>query len=605
MPDIDKNYRSPWGEAAARPSSLRRVFEEPKKPKRSFKFVWIGLVFVLFAGIAVAYFYFSSGGTSVGIEFLKPGRVSVGEPFVLTVSFSNISDTVLKNAAISLFLPDGVSVLGQLHGQRVIEEAVGDIGPGSVNKKDYNLIVTAGGQEIKRISAKLRYSAGNNSGSQFESNSETDLLIGEPAVSLALAGPQSVFAGQDFEIKISYANSSGKEFKNLKLKMSYPPSFAFKRSTVDPEDAANNSWDLGDLAPGSNASISITGTVIGQEGSFSNFNASLWADFLGSSYNVNSQDLSMAISSSPLSLNLKLNGSDDYVAKLGDNLVYTINYRNNSGVVMQDVIIRAQLKGELFDIMNLSTDGVFDSLKNTISWFGANTPQLLNLAPGQSGSIEFKLKTKESFPIRLISDKNYTLKVQTQIESSTVPPGTTAEKTISLAGIENKVSGKIEIGSMAFWRDARSKILNQGPYPPRVNQPTQYTVHWIIKNYSTDVSNVAVSAFLQSGARFTGQVKSNIQSVPVFNPNSGLVTWNIDSIAATKGVISDPIEAVFQIEATPATTQVGQRLLLLDETKIEATDTFTSVHLGDSAPLIDSSLPYDTTLSTHEGLVQP
>ncbi len=605
MPDADKNYRSPWGEAAARQSSLRRVFEEPKKPKRSFKFVWIGLVFILLAGIVVTYFYFSNGASNISIEFLKPGRVSVGEPFVLTVSFSNLSDAVLKNASVSLFLPDGISVLGQLHGQRVVEEAVGDIGPGSVNKKDYNLIVTAGGQEIKRISAKLRYSAGNNSDSQFESSSETDILVGEPAVTLALAGPQSVFAGQDFEIKVSYANSSGKEFKNLKLKMSYPPSFTFKRSTVDPEDAANNSWDLGDLAPGSNASISITGTVLGQEGFSSKFNASLWADFLGSSYNVNSQDISLAISSSPLSLNLKLNDSDNYVAKLGDNLVYTINYRNNSGVVMQDVIIRAQLKGELFDIMNLSTDGVFDSLKNTISWFGANTPQLLNLAPGQSGSIEFKLKAKESFPIRLISDKNYTLKVQAQIESSTVPPGTTAEKTISLAEIENKISGKVEINSMAFWRDARSKILNQGPYPPRVNQPTQYTVHWIIKNYSTDASDVAVSAFLQSGAKFTGQVKSNIQSVPVFNPNSGLVTWNIDSIAATKGVISDPIEAVFQIEATPATTQVGQRLLLLDETKIEATDSFTSVRLSNSAPLIDSSLPYDATLSSHDGLVQP
>ncbi len=596
------NYRSPWGEK--KPTISRSL-----QPDKKFNFggvFWAAFAFVVFGFSAVGlYLYYSPGGLNVSLEFAKPARILVGEPFALGVSFSNFSDSILRNARISIFVPDDVAILGRPQSQRVIEKAVGDLGPGSVGRESFDLVVLGGGEVLKRVTAKLQYSTSEASSAQFETSANVDLLVGGPAVGLTLSAPESVYGGQSFEVKIAYANNSSMEFKNVRLKMDYPPFFNFERSTVKPQDIANNSWNLGNLAPGSSGNIIVTGNVVGFEQSFFNFDVSMQSDFLGNVYRIGAQSIGLSIASSPLSLDIRLNNSKDYIVKPNDILTYTLTYKNNSNLIMQDVVIRASLKGEMFNFQSLSTNAVFDSRTNTISWFGANTPQLLNIGPGQTGAVSFSMRAQGTYPIRLLSDKNYTLKVEGQIESRTIPSGTSAEKTISLANLENKVAGYVEVDVKAFWRDAASGILNQGPYPPKANTPTQYTIHWIIRNYATDITDVALSAFLQSGARFTGQIKSNIESAPVINANSGLVTWNIGSIPATKGVVNDPIEAIFQVEVTPATTQVGEKFLLMGETRLEATDAFTGLRLSDTANALDSDLVYDQTISARDRRVQP
>ncbi len=131
-----------------------------------------------------------------------------------------------------------------------------------------------------------------------------------------------------------------------------------------------------------------------------------------------------------------------------------------------------------------------------------------------------------------------------------------------------------------------------------MDQPTQYTIHWRLTNYSTDVANITVSAYLQSGSRFTGVVSSNIaSSTPTYNPDSGLVTWQVGSLPATKGITGAPAEAVFQIENTPSLTQVNQNVSLLGETKVEWTDSFVGAVYDATAPPLDTSLPYDKTIT--------
>jgi hypothetical protein len=602
----DKEYHSPWTDLSLSVSSKAQKREPfPVEPKSGWGIVAIvGVVLVLVIGAVYVLFFRNPGGPNVGLEFARPNQILIGDPFVLSATFSNYSDSILKNVKVSLQLPDGVSFLGQPQGQRVLEQAVGDLGPGSLNQQNFNLIITSGGESLKKITAKLTYSTGVNSSAQFENSAETDILVSQPSVSLVLGAPQSILNGQDFELKVDYANNTSHEFKNIHLKVDYPPVFQFKNSTVHPENPGNNSWNLGTLPSGSGDTISIRGSVIGPERSFLTFNGSLSADFLGGTYTLNSQTVNIGISPAPLSVGVTVVGGQDDIFRLGDTANYTLTYTNNSDVVMQNITISSKLIGELFDFTSLRTDASFNSLSNAITWYAANTPQLMNLAPGQSGSVSFSVKLSNSYPIRLLSDKNYTLRLQVQIESPTVPPNTVAAKTISLASAENKVAGMLDIAAEAYWRDAASGILNNGPYPPRVNQPTQYTIHWKLTNYAADVTNITVSSYLQSGSRFTGNVKSNIDSMPTYDPNSGLVSWQISSLPATKGVIGPPAEAIFQIENTPAITQINRSVQLLGETKIEWTDSFVGMVYTNSASALDTTLPYDTTITTTDRDVQ-
>ncbi|MBI2033802.1 MAG: hypothetical protein HYT13_01755 [Candidatus Liptonbacteria bacterium] len=558
----------------------------------------VGIIFLVVLIIAGGVYFLLRGGGSpnVSLEFSKPDQVLLGQPFSVTVSFSNYSESVLKNTKLSLALPEGVSFLGQSPDQKVMEQTVGDLGVGSLSQQTFSLIVTSGSQSLKRLMAKLIYATEENLKVQFVSIANADIPVGQPAISLNLGTPANVFSGESFAVKVSYQNNTNEDFKNLGLKIDYPSIFRYQKSTLDPT-SGNNFWRLGALTRGSDGSFTITGSVVGPEQSFFNVDATLTADFLGQNYTLGTQTASVAISVAPLSLSISVNESMDYIAKVGDTLRYVLRYRNNSDTALQNVVIQTKLTGELLDFQTARSEASLNSLTNTFSWGAANTPELLSLAPGQEGTVNLEIRLLHAFPIRRLSDKNYTLKAQAEIQSPTVPQNTTAEKTLSVTSLETKVAGQIAIDSRAFFRDAASGFLNSGPYPPKVNVATQYTIHWLITNYSTDVVNIQVSAYLQSGSRFTGKFKSNLEGQPpVFDQNSGRVLWQVRSIPATKGIVGEPAEAIFQIETTPAVNQVGQELPLLSETRIQALDSFTNLTLESSDGALNTSLPDDPTI---------
>ncbi len=556
----------------------------------------IGIVAFLFA-------VRSPAKPNVDVTIPSPGKVLVGQPFVLDVSFSNLSDGVLKAAGVSVMLPDGVSFLGQSPDQRVMEVPIGDIGPGSVNNQNFNLIVTNGAESLKHIEAKLAYSAAS-SRAEFETATASDIIVGEPAVSFAFDVPKDVFNGNAFQVNINYANNTNQNLKHLSLKLDYPPMFTFGSASIDPLNQAKNMFDLGDLASGQAGTLTLKGSVTGPDKSFFDIHGALAADFLGEKYALNIQDASIGISATPLSLGIIAGSGDGYIAHIGDEVHYVLTYTNNSPVVMQNIMIKARFAGELYDFTTLQSDASFNSLTDTATWLAANTPDLAALPPGGSASVNLSIKLKNTFPIARVSDKNYSLKIDATIMSPSVPPGTTAPNTTAIQSAETKVGGKISIGAKALWRDAPSEILNNGPYPPKVNIPTSYTIHWIIKNYSDDVANTRVSAYLQSGTQFTGIVKSSFGPPPTYDQTTGLVTWEPGQIPATKGVIGTPAEAIFQVQLTPAVNQIGSFINLVGPVTLTAHDTFTDEDLKAEDIGIQTNLPDETTIMTNDRGVQ-
>jgi len=253
---------------------------------------------------------------------------------------------------------------------------------------------------------------------------------------------------------------------------------------------------------------------------------------------------------------------------------------------------------EIVLVSTLQANGSLNSLTNTISWNPANEQELSIVEPGEEGNLSLEVRLKDDFPIRRLSDKNFTLRVEGQIESPTVPEGISASKTVSLSSIETKIAGKATITTKVFFRDAISKVVNSGPYPPRVNVATQYTVHWSITNYSTDISDVVVSASLQSGTEFVKVVSTNGSVEPEYDAAAREITWRLSAIPSTKGVIGTPVTVVFQIANTPAVNQINQTIPLLGETRLKANDNFTGLTIQASVPPKMSNLPDDPTVQS-------
>jgi len=139
----------------------------------------------------------------------------------------------------------------------------------------------------------------------------------------------------------------------------------------------------------------------------------------------------------------------------------------------------------------------------------------------------------------------------------------------------------------------------------KVGQPTDFTIHWLIHNYSTDVSSVQVKAFLGGNVKMTAMVKSNSATMPIYNDRTQEVVWTIDRISATRGVLNAPLEAIFQIEATPSINQAGAAMDLVGETSLTATDEFTGEALSSKALKINSAGLSDPTVTQQQGIVMP
>jgi len=596
FPPQKENAGSPWKEDEEIEDSGKN--EPGNSAMATLVKIAIPILIVSLAGYGFYYFLTRPTGASIAVEFSKPDQILSGQPFALKISLSNNSDQILKNSRLAVSLPDKVYYLNGSQDQRVTETDVGDIGPGSATINTFNIVVIGDTNSLKHIDAKLSYQL-TGSTAEFESKSGTDLSISQQAVDVSFELPQNVFDGSDFDLKVNYKNNSGQDFSNdVILKIDYPSEFQFSKSSVDPA-SGNNQWDLGKLPRGASSSITISGRIKGSGKSSYDFHGAVSAsgkDFGGQTFTVAEQTAGISMSSSPLSVSMQINNQDNYVARAGDELIYRLHYKNNSSATFENVVVKASLLSDMLDFQSLKTDASFSSAGNTFTWMTANVPALSKLSPGEDGYLNIDIKLKKDFPIRLISDKNYTLKLNTEISSPTVPSGVKAPKTVSSSNFETKIAGMLQIQTKALWRDAASGFLNSGPYPPRVNQPTRYTIHWVLTNYATDVSGVQVSAFLQSGARWTGNVKSNIDNQPSYDPTSGKVTWDVGDIMANKGVINQPLEAVFQVEVTPAVNQAGQFVTFLGNTSIQWQDNFVNAQLSDSYRAMTTGLSDDPTI---------
>jgi hypothetical protein len=582
-------------ETPGRPSI---AYQPPIKPPHKRPAVIIGVILGLIvlagAAFAVYYIFFRPPLPNISIDLSNnPKEVLVGEPFKFAVAYNNASDQTIKNAVITLTVPEGVAIVGVDPSTRLAQQTVGDLDAQAIGSKTFDLLVTGGENSVKHLSVAFRYRLDDGDAPAHERAKEVDIRVGQSAVSLNLDVPQKVFAEQIFDVGVSYQNNSKISFQNAKLVLEYPQMFQVQGSSSS-TGFNDGKWDLGTIAPGGQGEVTLTGQVTSGQQSFFSVVAHLQMELNGHSYDVGAKSAGIAIQTTPLSVSVLVNRKTNYVSSVGDNLSYTLNYRNSSAFALQNVVIKAALEGEMFDMGTLNSRATLNSIDNTLTWNTSNTSALNSVAPGQSGSVEFEISLKKAWPVQNENDKNFAVEVNADIRSLTVPAGITAEQTVSSANIITKIAGQAGLASHVYFKEPGDDALNSGPYPPIANQPTQYTVHWIMRTYSTDLANVRVAATLQSGAKILKVVKTNADTSPIYNSQTGEVTWDIPSMSTANGLVGAPLEAIFQIEATPAVNQVNQNIPLIGATTLTARDVWTGTTIKASAVAKNSSLPDDS-----------
>ena len=563
---------------------------------------------VVLCGFTLYLVFRTSENTAIKIEFGEVGRLEQGTPFDFEVAVLNEESKVLKNAKLAIFLPAGTFFVGEDGDRRVEEKILGDVGPGSLNKETFNLIAMGETGEKKILQAKLTYAIAPNEKVSFEIEKDFEVELGESAVGLTVETQEEVSSGEVFEFRVKYKNDSEEDLKNLSLRLDYPPIFKLEKSSVEP-DKGENEWDILLLGKGEEREIVVSGSVIGFLGSSFEIPISVLGNFDGQQYTLQVSKTEIKITEAPLSVSIEVignsglkNSEGGYVTRRGDVLKYTLRYKNNSDVNLNNAQVKLKFLGTAYDFSSLRTNGSFNTYDKTVTWNTLNTSEFQNVSAGAGGILGLEVGVRSDLAVQKLGDKNFSLKAEAEIRSANSPSGSVG--LLSLAKLETKMAGEVVADARAFFRDAPSGILNNGDFPPQVGKKTQFTVHWVLKNYYNDISGAEFSARLPAGVKWTGQTKSNSTNQPVYDESNNLVRWKIDRVAATKGVISDPYEGIFQVETMPSAGQVGQILDLLGATDFMAHDDFADVTIGASDVKVDTNLPDDSTVVNSIKVVQ-
>jgi uncharacterized repeat protein (TIGR01451 family) len=564
--------------------------------------LWFGIILVVVILGVAGWIYFLQPNQNLQVDVAmsaNPSSVLVGDPFTLSVVLTNNSGATLKNATINLVLPSGVASVNSPN-QRVLTQTLGNVDANGVSHEDFPIVVTGAPNSVIPISAKVTYNAAGSS-AQFESDSAMSLAVGQPVVSVSVAAPATVFSGQNFPIAVSYNNNADHPVQGFSLAMQYPSEFSSASASSSLQANGSNAWSLGTLPPNASGTVIVTGNLVGGTSAPYPIGATLSESIGGQLYTILNPAANVSLSEPPISVAITANGSNNYIAHPGDQITYALKFTNNASVAFQNIVLSTKLSGTMFDLSSIQANGSFDSFNNTITWNGGEDSQLLSLAPGQSGVITFYVSTKSAFPIKFLGDKNYSVALDARLSSPTVPPGTSASSTITVANLTTKFGGAMTLAMTGYHKDPSklAAVADSGPYPPKVNQATQYMIHWIVTNYATDANNVTISAYLQSGTICTGFVTSTAPTAPQCNPANGQITWQIPTVPAGTGIADRSYEALIQVDNTPGLNQVNQNVTLISGATLSATDGFTGAPLSANTQALTTALPDDTSLSAN------
>lgn len=574
--------------------------------KKFLKTFWGGVVItilILITGYLI-WLYVNRGGVDFifsGVDEIKSGEV---KEFVIAVK--NNSRIRIEETEVKIRLPEGIIDIDKPQEKTLIYD-LGKIEALATNKQEINLLITGELKTLKKIEAILSYRSKGIS-SIFEKKDTKSVLISGSTFELEAVTLSQVFAEQVFPLEINWENLSSQIFNNVEVRAEWPKGFVFQESNPETliEDLEESRWSLGELLPASKGKITVKGYMTSQAGETRRTILSLGVNKNGVFLPLTKTENYLTVSKNPLTISSLVNGETNYNANLGEELNVVINYQNNYPTALRNLDIEVALKGDAFDITTLKAPkATFLTKTNTLIWSGAKVAELYALNPGEKGTLEFSVKLKKDWPMVSTIQKNVSLEIETTVKSSNIPEKIGVSELPRAAMLNTiKINADTKLAVLSYFRDAPSQIANTGNMPLRINNATDFTIHWKIVNSFNALRDVKIRTTLPLWVDFTTQISGNYgNDLPVFDPLSRELSWQIDSIPAGAGVLSKAPELIFQIKVIPSQMHLNQAIELIETTILTASDVFTGKNINLSYSAVKSDQLTDQTVSTKDGIV--
>lgn len=544
------------------------------------KFFYFALGFAALAVLIVGFIFLTGGNTvsndNIDINVLGNSFTAGGEELPLQIEVVNRNSSDLELADLIVEYDKGGDASSGATRVRTLE-SFGTIRGGKSASKSISATLFGEQGTVKNINITFQYHL-HGSNAIFVKQASFPVTISSAPVSLTVESPQNLTPNQQITLTVTTKSNSAATLSQMLLSVAYPPGFKFIKS-VPEADSFDHVWKLGDLAPGAERSVAITGTLYGTDGdaqAFRVYTGAAKADDptkIGLTYNSLLQSITLVKPFITANLTINGSGADQTPVSSAGVIDGGVAYANNLSTEVRNAQVTVSLSGNALDPASvLAPNGFYDSSKGTITWDATTVPDLANLAPGDSGMLSFSFKAK---PL---------------VSSGTTLSSPSVRLRVSIKGAQSLDSGSLsevtdfqertaivssDFGFSNAVSHAGGPIANTGPIPPKAGEPTTYTVTWGITNSANMLANGTVSTTLPTYVEWVGTISPSGAPV-LYDGSSRVVTWNVGQVPAGTGVSGPSKSVSFQVRITPSTSQVGLVPALTLSTKASAQDTFTN-----------------------------
>jgi len=585
---IRHNVESKWGETEL-PEEKHRHVLATKGYKR---FLVVAVLFFLVALGLAAFSFFRGAITlsskNVDLNILGNSFTAGGEELPVQIEISNRNSSDLINATLTLEYPKGV-VDGAGNEVTRLTEQLGTVGSGKTVSVGFSAILYGEQGTSRDLTATLSYQL-SGATATFEKKGNFSVLISTSPIALTVHGPSVVAAEQPFTMTIRSLFSGDEPPANTLVRVEYPRGYTFLSADPAPS-MGDNVWSLGQLERGAEHIISLRGKVSGLEGDEKAFRIYLGTPTsetdsrLAVSYNsaLHTLLIEQPFIAADISVEGGVGDSSVVSLPIGSKINGFITWQNTTGVPITLPTFTLALEGDDIDVGSLqASSGYRDELLRMLTWTATSDPALATIDPGESGTLPFSLSTKNAFSRK---DIKFAFSVK-----GTVANGQNEIKSITnLDELLVRFASRIQFASQAFY--SIGPFQNTGPYPPKVNQETSYTLSWTVRPGENPQTVVVATATLPTDITWAGVISPQTESL-TYNQDSREIQWNIGSLpAATEVPVSRTVS--FQVRARPTEAQAGNPVTLLSETVVRATDANAGVPLSGTRSALTTYLSTD------------
>ncbi len=585
-----------WGGKEKEKESFSDKFFTQTSAFKKF-FIFSIIFFILAAGFAAFTFFFKGNtisNSNIGISVLGNPFAAGGEPLSLQIEITNKNSSPLELADLLVEYPKSASdsLASNAERQRI---NIGTVPAGGVRDENVTVVLYGEQGSVKPVKITLEYRV-EGSNAIFVKEKDYQVSINSTPLSLSIDVPPNVSPNQNVTLNIKTTLNSTIPAKNILVSADYPVGFQFVSANPAPS-FGNNVWTLGDLAPGVERDISVTGKIIGAASGedktfhiYSGSESDTDQSKIGIIFNSLSQTI--AVEKPFIAAMLYLNGSyqDQYAVDESTPLVGEIHWANNLDTQVNDMRITAKISGNAMDPAQISSqDGFYDSTKDSIVWDKNSDSDLSQVAPGGSGVVKFTMS-----PLPLYGSNgllsNPSIRIDVSVSGKQPLSGNASTDLQNSESKTVKIISDVGLSAQAFY--SSGPFQNSGPVPPKVGQKTTYTVTWSVTNTANNISKAQVKSSLPPWIDYAGIVSPPSEDFS-YNPSTKQLVWNVGNIAKGTGITGGSRQVSFQIEFTPSLSQVGAAPTLVNDAVLTGHDDFANVDVTVNKTALSTRLGSD------------